>query len=205
VSVVDAIVQAQVVAIVRDRGADAEQLVANAAAVLDAGSPVVEVTLDSPGALDAIRVLAGRDDALVGAGTVLRPDDVDAVAAVGGRFVVAPDVSPVVIGRARALGLATLPGAYTPTEVRAATDAGADLVKLFPATGGTAHLRALRGPFGDVGFVPTGGIALDDVAELLAAGAVAVGLGSALVGGDPDVTAERVRGLRRRLEHVGAG
>jgi Entner-Doudoroff aldolase len=111
---------------------------------------------------------------------------VPVLAEAGARFVVSPNTDPRVIGAALDAGLDPIPGALTATEVASAIGAGAALVKLFPAGPlGTAYLRALRGPFGDVDFVPTGGIAHDAVGEWLAAGAVAVGLGSDLVPARP--------------------
>jgi 2-dehydro-3-deoxyphosphogluconate aldolase/(4S)-4-hydroxy-2-oxoglutarate aldolase len=152
--------------------------------LVDAGVQAFEFTLDSDGALEAVgvaREVAG-ERAAVGAGTVLHPHQVDDAAAAGAQFIVSPDVCPGVITRTVALGLLALPGAFTATEVRRAVDLGAGLVKLFPAQpGGATYLRALRGPLPDVGFVPTGGIQPDDVAELLEAGATAVALGSSLV------------------------
>lgn len=191
-----AIVQSQVIAIVRQRQEDVEAILETGRALVAAGLPVVEVTLNTPGALTAIGRLADEVDAIIGAGTVLTTRDVDAVADAGGRFVVSPDVQVGVIERAAERGLLSLPGACTPTEVRHALDAGADLVKLFPAGPlGVSYLSALRGPFPDVPFVPTGGIGLGDVVEYLGAGATAVGLGSSLVGGTPREVADRARRL----------
>lgn len=199
----ETITQVQVVAIVRSLDGDADALVASARAVAAAGFPVVEVTLNSPGALEAIGRLAAHDDMVVGAGTVLEPRDVAAVAEAGGRFVVSPDVHTEVIAAARDGGLEPLPGAWTPTEVRTAVRAGARLVKLFPAdVGGPQHLAALRAPFDDVAFVPTGGVGIEDVRRFLDLGAAAVGLGSALVGPTPDETTDRARRLRVALGDV---
>jgi 2-dehydro-3-deoxyphosphogluconate aldolase / (4S)-4-hydroxy-2-oxoglutarate aldolase len=204
--VVRAIEQSRVVAIVRQRERDVGRVLDTARALVDAGLPVVEVTLNTPGALDAIAALAGTPDAIAGAGTVLRAAEVDAVAAAGGRFVVSPDVDEDVIARAAHHGLVSLPGAMTPTEIRRAVDAGADLVKLFPAgPHGVEHLAAVRGPFRDVAYVPTGGISLDEVSGYLDAGATAVGLASALVGGSVDEVAARARRLVADVETCSSG
>jgi 2-dehydro-3-deoxyphosphogluconate aldolase/(4S)-4-hydroxy-2-oxoglutarate aldolase len=157
-------------------------------ALVRGGIGVLELTQDDPAALAALRAVASAlgPRVLVGAGTVMDAASVAAVAEAGARFVVAPNVDSGVIGAALESGLAPLPGAATATEVASALAAGAEIVKLFPAGPlGPAYLRALRGPFERVAFVPTGGIAHDAVGEWIAAGAVAVGLGSDLVGARP--------------------
>jgi Entner-Doudoroff aldolase len=170
-----------------------------ARALADAGLDVMEVTLDHPAALDALRALADAlpDDVLLGAGTVRRPDQVTAAAAAGARFCVSPNVDAAVIRASLSAGLEPLPGACTATEVAAALDAGARMLKLFPAGPlGPGYLRALLGPFRDVELVPTGGIAHDAVAPWVAAGAAAVGLGSDLVG--PQPAADDIDEIARR-------
>ncbi len=154
-------------------------------ALVRGGIRVLEVTLDDPAALAALRRVAGLD-ALVGAGTVLDAATVAAAADAGARFIVSPNTDVRVITASLDAGLTPLPGALTATEVAAAVEAGAEYVKLFPAGPmGYAYLRALRGPFGRVAFIPTGGIAHDAAREWIAAGAVAVGLGSDLVPARP--------------------
>jgi Entner-Doudoroff aldolase len=179
-----ALLESRVVAILRlrDHGLAAEVC----DALARGGIRVLELTQDDPGALEALRAVAGRDDVVVGAGTVLDPRTVPALADAGARFVVAPNTDRRVIAAALDAGLAPIPGALTATEVATALDAGATIVKLFPAGPlGPGYLRALRGPFERVDFVPTGGIAHDAVGEWLAAGAAAVGLGSDLVDARP--------------------
>jgi len=152
------------------------------AALLRGGVEVVEVTLDTPGALGVVARCAA-DGVTIGVGTVARAEQVAECAETGARFVVTPGVVAEVVEEALRLGVEPVPGVLTPTEVLAATGAGARVLKLFPAaTGGPAHLRALRGPFPDAAFVPTGGIGIDDVGAYLDAGAAAVGLGGELVG-----------------------
>lgn len=179
-----------------------------ARALADAGLDVIELTLDHPAALDALRAMADAllpDDVLLGAGTVRRPDQVTAAAAAGARFCVSPNVDASVIRASLAAGLEPLPGACTATEVASALDAGARMLKLFPAGPlGPGYLRALLGPFRDVELVPTGGIAHDAVAPWVAAGAAAVGLGSDLVGPQPgpDDIDEIARRARLVVEQV---
>jgi Entner-Doudoroff aldolase len=152
-----------------------------------AGVRAVEVTLDRPEAPDALRRLVEHapPDTIVGAGTVLTTDQVDAVADAGGSFVVCPHVDPRLIERGLARDVPVVPGVSTATELVAARAAGAEVLKLFPAGPlGIPYLRSLLGPFRDAAFVPTGGIAVDDVPAWLEAGAICVGLGGALVGSD---------------------
>ena len=149
----------------------------------EAGLSVFEITLTIPGAIALIRTLAADPGLLVGAGTV--PDAAAAAAclAAGARFIVSPWVDPTLAGPCRAAGAAFLPGALTPSEVRAALAAGADAVKIFPAAsvGGPAHVAAPASVFPGVAFCPTGGVGPGDVAGYLAAGAAFVGMGGALV------------------------
>lgn len=165
----------------------------------DAGVPLLEVTLDTPGALAAIArsADAGR---IVGAGTVRTADEVRAAADAGARFVASPHLVVPVVEAATARAIDALPGVLTPAELAHALEVGARAVKLFPAgpAGGPAYLRALRGPYPDVPIVPTGGIAIGDVADYLAAGATGVGLGSSLVGAAPPVDDDELEALRAR-------
>lgn len=193
--ITDRIRASRVIAIVRTSGARAA--VGAARAVLDGGLPVVEVALTTPDALGAIGELAAVDDGrLVGAGTVLTAEDAAAVIDAGARFLVSPTLEPAVIDAGHAADVPVVPGALTPTEIVSATHAGADLVKLFPAaTVGIGHLEAVRAALPDVGLVPTGGVTAADAAAWLDAGAVAVGVGSALTAGDPDTISRRTAEL----------
>ena len=153
-------------------------------ALLAGGVSVVEVTLNTAGALGMIAALATSmgDTMVVGAGTVLSPQAVDEAVGAGARFIVAPNTSHAVIDRASHHDVPSVPGAFTPTEILTAWDAGADLVKLFPASaGGPRYLRDVRGPLNHVPIVPTGGVNPDNVGEFIKAGAMAVGAGSDLV------------------------
>lgn len=162
------------------------------------GIELLEITIDTPGALEAVE-RAAADGRTVGVGTVVSAEQVDRCAEAGARFVVSPGFSAEVVERALERGLEPIPGTLTATEIMTATAAGARVVKLFPATpAGTRYLRALRGPFPNVAFVPTGGIGLDEISDYLGAGAAAVALGGELVGraaprtdADLDAIAER--------------
>lgn len=159
-----------------------------AEALLTAGLPCVEVTMTVPKAIEAITAVAKRfgDKVLLGAGTVTDAATVKRAVDAGAAFIVTPCVVREVIEAAQRANVAVLPGALTPGEVFEAFREGGDMVKLFPiqAVGGAAYVRALRGPFPDIPLVPTGGVTLDNVAELFAAGAAAVGVGSELISRD---------------------
>lgn len=151
--------------------------------LLEAGVTAVEFTLTSPDALACTRRWSPRAEALVGVGSVTTVEQVRAAVEAGARFVVSPGTDCDVITEALHLGVPSLPGVVTPTEVQAALAAGAQVVKLFPAGSlAPAWATHLRGPFPGLRFVPTGGISLDDIADWVRAGAVAVGLGGPLVG-----------------------
>lgn len=170
-----------VVAIVR--GVGTEQIAALAGALYDGGIRAVEVTMNTPDVLSSIRLLtrefAGR--MAVGAGTVLSVPALEQAAEAGAQFIVAPNVNPDVIAAAHRRNLAVIPGALTPTEIQQARDAGADLIKLFPAElGGPSYLQSVRGPYDDVELVATGAIGPHDAGAYIAAGATAVGVGGPL-------------------------
>ena len=155
------------------------------AALFEGGVVAVEVTLDTPGALQAIEH-AARSGVMIGAGTVVTAEEARACADRGARFVVSPGLQREVVEAAFERSIVPLPGVLTPTEILMAHSLGLDAVKLFPASfGGPSYLRTLRGPFSSTAFVPTGGIELDQVPGYLHAGAACVGLGSSLVGSHP--------------------
>jgi Entner-Doudoroff aldolase len=150
-------------------------------AALRGGFRVVEVTLTTPGALPLIAELAARPGVVVGAGTVLSVAEAEEAVKAGARFLVSPVVDPAVIRRATDLGVASLPGAHTPTELLAAHRAGAPLLKLFPApAGGPAWLRSVLAPLPFLRIVPTNGVDIDNAADWLAAGAWALGFVASL-------------------------
>ncbi|MCO5970540.1 bifunctional 4-hydroxy-2-oxoglutarate aldolase/2-dehydro-3-deoxy-phosphogluconate aldolase [Actinoallomurus soli] len=190
-----------VVAVVRGTSGDRTDAVLDT--LTTAGVRCLEVTLNTPGAIDSLRAARRRlpGDVELGAGTVLTAEQVDAAADAGASFVVAPDTRPQVAERAAARGIAYYPGALTPTEIGAAWELGASAVKVFPAgTFGPGYLRDLRGPFRDIPLLPTGGIGVDVAGDYIRAGAIAVGvggplLGDALDGGPLDALADRARRL----------
>jgi 2-dehydro-3-deoxyphosphogluconate aldolase/(4S)-4-hydroxy-2-oxoglutarate aldolase len=177
------------------RAPDVDTAVRAVDAVVRGGVSGIEITYSTPDVPAVLRRLERSygNDIVLGVGTVTEPGQVEAAVAAGAGFLVAPGLDDEVATAMARSGLATLAGAFTPTEVMRARAAGAHGVKLFPAsTGGVEHLRALRGPFPDLRFVPTGGVAAGNVREWLAAGAFAVGAAgslcpaTAMVAGDFD-------------------
>ena len=197
-SVSERIEAGRMVAILRgDFGGREEEIVT---VLIEAGITAVEVTLNSPGALDSINRLASRfgSHIAVGAGTVLRANEVEAAADAGARFIVSPNRNAKVIATTKRLGLVSLPGCFTPSEVVEALDAGADAIKIFPAQSlGVGFIKAIRGPLPNARLVPTGGVTPEAARGYIVAGAWAVGVGSELLG--PDVrSADKLEALRQR-------
>ncbi|WP_247002284.1 bifunctional 4-hydroxy-2-oxoglutarate aldolase/2-dehydro-3-deoxy-phosphogluconate aldolase [Halosolutus gelatinilyticus] len=191
------IVESGVIAVLR--GIDAERIVPVAREIRDAGVGAIEVTANDPRVREKVaavdEALAGTD-AVVGAGTVLDEPTAQSVIDAGAEFVLAPDVNPDVVTTCNRHGVLSAPGVMTPTEAVTAIEAGADVLKLFPAsTVGPNHIGALQGPLGDVPVVPTGGIGPDNVEAFFDAGAAAVGAGSSIVDYDAiaDDDMDRVR------------
>ncbi|OLE26465.1 MAG: 2-dehydro-3-deoxyphosphogluconate aldolase [Actinobacteria bacterium 13_1_20CM_3_71_11] len=167
------------------RGRSASHLDAVLDVLVEAGIRSLEVTLTTPEALPVVRRSVARfgPSVAIGAGTVRTIADVSGAVDAGAAYLVSPHTDPVLAARARELGVAYLPGAFTPTEIVAAMAAGATAVKLFPARlGGPRYLRDIREPLPDVPIVPTGGVSAENAAEWFAAGAVAVGAGGSLIG-----------------------
>ena len=172
-----------------------DQVTAQAMAdeMVDAGIRAIEITLTTPGALNIVEKLSANKDLTVGVGTVLNKSDVKAAAKAGAKFIVSPNTDVDVIEKSKKLDLISMPGIATATEVGAAINAGADILKLFPAsTYGPAHLKALRDPYPNRIWCPTGGITLGSVDEWFAAGANLIGLGGPLTKGGLDKVKENV-------------
>lgn len=166
------------------RAESSERVVPVAKALAEGGVSAIEVTFTVPDALEVIRGVrqALGDSIVLGAGTVLDPETARAALLAGARFVVSPTVNLETIRLVRRHGAVMMPGAFSPTEVLSAWEAGADVVKIFPAdVGGPAYLKALRGPLPQVRLMPTGGVDLGTAEEFLKAGACCLGVGSALV------------------------
>lgn len=180
--ILDGILECGIAAVVRAESADLALKAIEAA--LEGGVSVIEVTFTVPGALEIIRTLAKTigDDAILGAGTVLAPQTATDAIEAGARFIVSPCTNLSVIEAAKLKGVPVFPGALTPTEVVTAWQAGADMVKIFPANVmGPGYLKDLHGPLPQVKFMPTGGVGLDTALDYLKAGATALGVGGDLI------------------------
>jgi 2-dehydro-3-deoxyphosphogluconate aldolase/(4S)-4-hydroxy-2-oxoglutarate aldolase len=205
--VTEAIAPEGLVAIVRTR--DSELAAPLAEAIVNGGISSIELALTTPRALETIAELVSRfaGRVLVGAGTVRNGSDAARAIAAGARFLVSPDFDEGVLDKARSAQIPYVPGALTPSEVGKILAAGVELIKIFPAVRfGPAYLRDLLAPYPQLRPIPTGGIDFSNAAEFLKAGAVALGVGSALTDGTgrsglPGVTA-RTRRLKRLLAQV---
>jgi 2-dehydro-3-deoxyphosphogluconate aldolase/(4S)-4-hydroxy-2-oxoglutarate aldolase len=166
------------------RAESEEQALALASAIAAGGVTVLEVTMTVPGAIRVMRRLAEeRPDILIGAGTVLDAETARMCILEGAQFVVSPALNLKTIELCHRYGVAVLPGALTPTEIVTAWEAGADVVKIFPASslGGAKYLKSVKAPLPQVEMIPTGGVSLATAAEFLEAGAFALGVGADLV------------------------
>jgi 2-dehydro-3-deoxyphosphogluconate aldolase/(4S)-4-hydroxy-2-oxoglutarate aldolase len=166
------------------RAESEEQALALASAIAAGGVTVLEVTMTVPGAIRVMRRLAEeRPDILIGAGTVLDPETARMCILEGAQFVVSPALNVKTIEMCHRYGIAVLPGALTPTEIVTAWEAGADVVKIFPASalGGAKYLKSVKAPLPQVEMIPTGGVSLATAADFLEAGAFALGVGADLV------------------------
>lgn len=190
-----------IVAVVRSQ--DSQQLVDVVRALAEGGVTVAEITMTVPGALDVVRAVrqALGDQVLLGAGTILDPETARAALLAGAEYIVSPTINLDVIQLCRRYDKLVMPGAFTPTEILTAWEAGADIVKVFPAdVVGPAFFKAVRGPLPQVRLMPTGGVDLNTAAAFLKAGACCLGVGGQLV--EPDAVTRkdfaRIRELARQ-------
>ncbi|MFC6864079.1 bifunctional 4-hydroxy-2-oxoglutarate aldolase/2-dehydro-3-deoxy-phosphogluconate aldolase [Halomicroarcula sp. GCM10025817] len=167
------------------RGIPEDQMVDVARAIHEGGVRALELTADAKRCSDMIAAVDREledTDAVIGAGTVMDAAAARNVIEAGAEFVLAPNLNEDVVDVCNRAGVVCVPGVMTPTEAAQAMEAGADILKMFPAkTVGPSHIGALQGPLGDIPIMPTGGVSVDNVADYFEAGAVAVGAGSALV------------------------
>ncbi len=185
-TVLDYIRRHGIIAIIRaDSG---EDLVRVVEAVAEGGIRCIEVTMTTPGALRCLELAAVRlsaTDICLGVGSVLDAETARLAILAGARYVVSPVLAPGVIETAHRYGCPCLPGAFTPTEIFTAWEAGADMVKVFPASlGGLDYIKAVRAPLPNIPLVPTGGVDLNNLAAFVAAGVSAIGVGGNLAGKD---------------------
>ncbi|HEV2275741.1 MAG TPA: bifunctional 4-hydroxy-2-oxoglutarate aldolase/2-dehydro-3-deoxy-phosphogluconate aldolase [Acidobacteriaceae bacterium] len=197
------------------RARSASEALAVVEAMVAGGVTVIEVTMTVPGAIEVLQELKKNygDRLLLGSGTVTDARQCAATIDAGAVFVVSPSLHLDVIKKTKEMGIVSIPGALTPTEVITAWNAGADYVKIFPcsAMGGAPYLKALKAPFPQLRLIPTGGVTVDTAAGFLKAGAVALGVGSDLVNvaaiaeGKPEVITNAARAYLEVIAKTRAG
>mgnify|MGYP000870028970 FL=1 len=184
------IVQTGVVAVIRADGP--QELMDISLALNNGGVKALEITMTSPGAIDTIREVTQKigDTAIIGVGSVLDPETARMAILAGAEFVGSPVFKPDIVALCRRYNKICVPGAFTPTEILTAWEAGADVVKIFPATKlGPEFIKDLKGPLPQIQVTPTGGVNLENVGNFIKAGASFVGVGGALV--DKKLVAEK--------------
>ena len=196
-STLNQILKSKIVAIIR--GADPADVLRIADALQLGGVNILEVTLNSPNALQVINALTGKmKNMLIGAGTVLSAADAQASIEAGATFIISPNVNVETIVATKKLGIVSIPGAYTATEVVTAHSSGGDIIKIFPATN-AEYIKVLRGPLSHIPMMPTGGITPENISEFKKAGALAFGIGTSLVDAKHKITSEY---LNQVTEHA---
>jgi len=204
--ILDKIIDEGVISIIRATSSDHIQDTARA--IADGGVHTIEVTLNTPGAIPAIRDIAmNHPDILIGAGTVLNDQAAKRAIEAGAQFIVSPNTKAAVIETTHHFGKVAIPGAFTPNEIAHAMDLYADIVKIFPANDlGPTYLRNIRGPFDDLQLMPTGGVNRNNIHQYFHAGARVVGIGSQLAcfalmsqGRFSEIT-ERAQGIRQAVD-----
>jgi 2-dehydro-3-deoxyphosphogluconate aldolase/(4S)-4-hydroxy-2-oxoglutarate aldolase len=192
------ILKHKVVSIIR--GANPDDVLKIAMALHDGGIKLLEVTLNSVNALEVIAQLSEsmKGKMLIGAGTVLDAKATTSAINAGAQFIISPSFDPEVINATKEFGAVSIPGAYTPTEIVNAYNAGGDIIKVFPASSNVNYIKELRAPLPHIPLIPTGGITLENISEFQKAGAVAFGIGTALVNTKEEVTDEYLKRLTER-------
>lgn len=196
----DKIQELGLLAVIRGPSADATIKVVDA--LVAGGVTGIEITYTTPNAIEVMRTLAEAygDEITLGAGTCITPEQAQDAAEAGATFLVSPHIDPELAAAMVGTGLPTMMGALTPSEVMQALRLGTDVVKLFPGSlGGPKYMKALKGPYPDLKIMPTGGVSKDNLGDWFAAGALAVGAGSALCPKDW-VIAERYADITKRAK-----
>lgn len=194
------ILKYKIVAIIR--GAKSDDVLQLANALCEGGVKLLEVTLNSPDALLSISQLSTRMNTqlLVGAGTVLDADMAKAAMNAGAQFIISPSLDEETIQATKRGGAISIPGAFSATEILMAHKNGGDIIKVFPASIGSGYLKDLRGPFPHIPLMPTGGVNLTNIRDFQKAGAVAFGVGSALIDAPQKLTDEYLKGLTAKAK-----
>ena len=200
-SVLQQILANKIVAIIRGVHPDHVLKIVNA--LYDGGVKVMEITLNSPKALAVIESLCDQvgDKVLIGAGTVLDAATARAALLAGAQFIISPTLDTGTIKMTRRYGAVSIPGAYTPTEILDAYVNGGDIIKVFPASSGAGYFKDISGPLPHIPLMPTGGVTLENIRQFRQAGAVAFGIGSALVDARQEVTEAGLQQLTGRASN----
>lgn len=197
--VIEIVKQTKIIPVIRTASTDAAKIIIRA--LIEGGINVLEVTMTVPRAADLIAELTVeyKKNAVIGAGTVLDAATAEKCVAAGAKFIVSPICDLETVAFCHRNETVVMPGALTPNEIFAASRAGADLVKVFPASalGGAAYIKAVKAVFPDIEMIPTGGIEIAKAVEYLKAGACAVGMGGELTKGD----ASNIIAAARRLQN----
>jgi len=189
------ILEHKIVAIIR--GADPNDVLRIAEALHEGGIKILEVTFNSPDAMGVIKLLSSKmgNDLLIGMGTVLDAATAHQAINNGAKFIISPSFNPETIQATKELGAVSIPGAFTPTEIVNAFNSGGDIIKVFPASSNVNYIKEIRAPLPFIPLMPTGGITLDNIKDFQKAGAVAFGIGTALVNTKEKVTDEYLEKL----------
>jgi 2-dehydro-3-deoxyphosphogluconate aldolase / (4S)-4-hydroxy-2-oxoglutarate aldolase len=200
----DRILEEKIVAIIR--GAQPEDVLSIALALKKGGVKVLEVTINSPDAINMIAMLSGKvgNDMLVGAGTVLDADTAKEAINAGARFIISPIVNIETIRLTREYGAVSIPGAFTPTEIHTAFASGGQIIKVFPASAGAAYIKDIRGPLPHIPLMPTGGVDLENIKAFHQAGAVAFGIATALVDTSKQMNEARLQQITEKANRYKA-
>lgn len=192
------ILKKKIVAIIR--GAEPENVPKIVEALYAGGIQLVEVTMNSENALLVIEKISSmfENQVLVGAGTVLDASSAQDAISAGASFIISPSLDKKTINATKRLGAVSIPGAFTASEILAAYDMGADIIKVFPASVGTTYFTDLRGPLPHIPLMPTGGVTLENIVAFRDAGAVAFGVGSALISRTPELSDEYLQQLTEK-------
>ena len=182
------ILTSKIVAIIR--GAEPDNVIDIAKALHEGGVQCMEITLNSPNALQVIENIATKMEGriLVGAGTVLNKTEAAAAIAAGAKFIISPITDIETIHKTKELGAVSIPGAFTPTEIFTAFSGGGDIIKVFPGSFGPGFIKEVLAPLPQIPLMPTGGINLENIYEFKKAGAIAFGVGKSLVETNQKIT-----------------
>lgn len=191
--VLSQILEHKIIAILR--GAEPSDVLKIADALYTGGVKIIEVTFNSPQAMEVVHELATKmgDRMLVGMGTVLDPTTARNAIERGARFIVSPSFDHETIKETKKQGAVSIPGAFTPTEIVNAFNSGGDIIKVFPASGNVNYIKEIRAPLSHIPLMPTGGINLENIGEFQKAGAVAFGIGTALVNTKEKITTDYLK------------